>query len=157
MIHDGIGNARLYLGLGDGIRAALGWLREHGAACAPGDPIPVADGVTARPARYMTHASSPSRYEFHRRFIDVQFVAEGEETVLVAPVAGTRASAPFDEAADVGFGTAEGMPLTLRAGEFLILWPHEAHQPGVSTGAGPVSVRKIVVKVAVGQAADRKK
>lgn len=150
MVHDRMENAGMYSGLGAGIRIALEWLREHGATCAPGDPIPVAYGVVARPSRYMTHDADPSRHEFHRRFIDVQFIAEGEETVLVAPVAETRTTAPFDEAADVGFGVADGMPVRLRAGEFLILWPHEAHQPGVTAGASPVSVTKIVMKVPVG-------
>lgn len=150
MIHDCIDNIGLYSGMGDRIHTALEWLCANGASCEPGDPIPVADGVVARPARYMTHPADPSRYEFHRRFIDVQFVAEGEETVLVAPVAETHPSAPFNEAADVGFGAADGMQIRLRAGEFLILWPHEAHQPGVVADNGPAAVRKIVVKVAVG-------
>lgn len=149
MIHDNIVNAGLYADIDADIRVALEWLREHGASCAPGDPIPILRGVTARPAQYMTHDAEPSRYEFHRRFIDVQFVAEGEETVLVAPIAETHATAPFDESADVGFGVAEGVPLKLCAGEFLVLWPHEAHQPGVTLGETPSSVRKIVVKVAV--------
>ena len=150
MIHDCIDNIGLYSGMGARIRTALEWLRANGASCEPGEPIPVADGVVARPARYVTHPADPSRYEFHRRFIDVQFVAEGEETVIVAPVAETRPVANFDEAADVGFGVAEGTPVRLRAGEFLVLWPHEAHQPGVVTDKGAVSVRKVVVKVAIG-------
>ena len=149
MLHDRIENAGLYFGLGPRFRTALEWLAANGASCAAEEPVAVADGVVARPARYVPHVPDPARFEFHRRFVDVQFVAEGEEDVLVAPLAETRAGAPFDEAADVGFGAAEGRAVRLRAGEFLVLFPHEAHQPGVAAGPGAGPVRKIVVKIAV--------
>ena len=149
MVHDRIENAGLYAGLGPRFRIALEWLAANGASCAAEEPVAVADGVVARPARYDPHAPDPERFEFHRRFADVQFVAEGEERVLVAPLAETRAVAPFDEAADVGFGSAEGGAVRLRAGEFLVLFPHEAHQPGVAAETGAGKVRKIVVKVEV--------
>ena len=149
MVHDRIENAGLYAGLGPRFRIALEWLAANGASCAAEEPVAVADGVVARPARYVPHAPDPARFEFHRRFADVQFVAEGEERVLVAPLAETRAVVPFDEAADVGFGSAEGGAVRLRAGEFLVLFPHEAHQPGVAAETGAGKVRKIVVKVEV--------
>ena len=149
MVHDRIENAGLYAGLGPRFRIALEWLAANGASCAAEEPVAVADGVVARPARYVPHAPDPGRFEFHRRFADVQFVAEGEERVLVAPLAETRAVAPFDEAADVGFGSAEGGAVRLRAGAFLVLFPHEAHQPGVAAETGAGKVRKIVVKVEV--------
>lgn len=147
MVHDRIENAGLYAGLGPRFRIALEWLAANGASCAAEEPVAVEDGVVARPARYVPHAPDPARFEFHRRFADVQFVAEGEERVLVAPLAETRAVAPFDEAADVGFGSAEGGAVRLRGGEFLVLFPHEAHQPGVAAETGAGKVRKIVVKV----------
>ena len=147
MVHDRIENAGLYAGLGPRFRIALEWLAANGASCAAEEPFAVADGVVARPARYVPHAPDPARFEFHRRFADVQFVAEGEERVLVAPLSQTRAVAPFDETADVGFGSAEGGAVRLRAGEFLVLFPHEAHQPGVAAETGAGKVRKIVVKV----------
>ena len=149
MVHDRIENAGLYAGLGPRFRIALEWLAANGASCAAEEPVAVADGVVARPARYVPHAPDPARFEFHRRFADVQFVAKGEERVLVAPLAETRAVAPIDEAADVGFGSAEGGAVRLRAGEFLVLFPHEAHQPGVAAETGAGKVRKIVVKVEV--------
>ena len=39
--------------------------------------------------------------------------------------------------------------MRLRGGEFLVLFPHEAHQPGVAAETGAGKVRKIVVKVEV--------
>ena len=114
-----------------------------------GQVVKISDRVVARPARYVPHAFDPERFEHHRRFVDVQYVAEGEEVVRVGDAAEMRRVGAFDEAADVGFLAGEGEPVRLRAGEFLVLWPHEAHQPGVAPGPEPAGVRKVVVKVAL--------
>jgi len=39
--------------------------------------------------------------------------------------------------------------VTLLAGEFILLWPGEAHMPGMAIDE-PACVRKIVVKIAAG-------
>ena len=150
MIHDRLERAPLYFGAHPGFRAAFEWLGAHAATAEAGVAVPVAgDRVVARPARYVPHAFDPERFEHHRRFVDVQYVAEGEEVVRVGDAAEMRRVGAFDEAADVGFLAGEGEPVRLRAGEFLVLWPHEAHQPGIAPGPGPSGVRKIVVKVAL--------
>jgi len=150
MIHDRLERAPLYFGAHPGFRAAFEWLGVHAATAEAGTAVPVAgDRVVARPARYVPHPFDPERFEHHRRFIDVQYVAEGEETVRVGDAAEMRRVGAFDEAADVGFLAGEGESVRLRAGEFLVLWPHEAHQPGVAPGPDPAEVRKVVVKVAL--------
>lgn len=150
MIHDRLERAPLYFGAHPGFRAAFEWLGAHAATAEAGMAVPVAgDRVVARPARYVPHAFDPERFEHHRRFVDVQYVAEGEEVVRVGDAAEMRRVGAFDEAADVGFLAGEGEPVRLRAGEFLVLWPHEAHQPGIAPGPEPAGVRKVVVKVAL--------
>ena len=64
----------------------------------------------------------------------------------------TFACAPYDAARDLTAATG-GVErwVTLRAGEFLVIWPHEAHLSGVAMGT-PSAVRKIVLKVPVGDA-----
>ena len=150
MIHDRLERAPLYFGAHPGFRAAFEWLGAHAATAEAGGAIPVAgDRVVARPARYVPHPFDPERFEHHRRFLDVQFVVEGEETVFVGDAAEMRRVGAFDEEADVGFLAGAGEPVRLRAGEFLVLWPHEAHQPGVAPGPDAAGVRKVVVKVAL--------
>ena len=151
MILDSLGRSGVYENLGPGFAAAFGWLRRFGAAAA-GDPVEVVPGaVMARPGAYATHGRDPAKFECHRRFADVHFVAEGEETVEIADPSELRPVSPFDEAADVAWFESGEPRLSVRlpAGSFLVLWPHEAHQPGLSGPGGPVRVRKTVVKVAV--------
>ena len=55
----------------------------------------------------------------------------------------------YDEAKDIEFVRAEGELVPMYAGQFLVIFPHEAHEPGVHPASGPAKVRKIVVKVRV--------
>ena len=153
MVHDRIENAGLYAGLGPRFRIALEWLAANGASCAAEEPVAVADGVVARPARYVPHAPDPARFEFHRRFADVQFVAEGEEIVEVAPADALEPAVPYDPGRDIAWFSSDTVRREVRlpAGTFVVLWPHEAHQPGISPADGARRVRKVVVKVAVGE------
>ena len=152
MVLDSLSNASFYDAIGPGFAAAFAWLRRHGATAA-GAPVSVdGDRVVARPGAYGTHPRDAAKFERHRRFADVHFVAEGEELVEVAYPAALRSVAAYDPAGDIEWFASDGpRPAVLvPAGSFLVLWPHEAHQPGVATARGPVAVRKVVVKVAVG-------
>ena len=149
MILDTLENASLYDSLGPGFAAAFAWLRRHGASAA-GAPVAVdGDRVVARPGAYETRPRDPARFECHRRYADVQFVAAGEELVEVAPPEALRPVAPYDPDADVAWFASDAPrdAVRLPAGSFLVLWPHEAHQPGLAPAAGPGAVRKVVVKV----------
>ena len=151
MVLDTLANAAPYESLGPGFAAAFAWLRSHGATAA-GAPVAVdGDRVVARPGAYETHPRDPARFECHRRYADVQFVAEGEEVVEVADPAALRPVAPYDPAGDVAWFASDAPrgAVRLPAGSFLILWPHEAHQPGLAPPAGPGPVRKVIVKVAL--------
>ena len=151
MIVDSLQNAFLFERLGPGFATAFAWLRENGATAA-GAPVSVdGDRVVARPGAYDTRPRDPMRFECHRRYADVQFVAAGEELVEVADPAALRPVSPYDPDGDVAWFASDAPrdAVRLAAGSFLVLWPHEAHQPGIAPAAGPGSVRTVVVKVAL--------
>lgn len=87
-----------------------------------------------------------AKLEVHRRYIDIQVVLTGEDTMGWSPLAGCRDSLGFDEAKDVGFfgGSPEAW-LRVGPGRFAVFWPEDVHAPLAGTG----SVRKAVVKVVV--------
>ncbi|MBI5745155.1 MAG: YhcH/YjgK/YiaL family protein [Elusimicrobia bacterium] len=132
-----------------GLKAALDFLRRPGAARLP-DGRHEIDGekVFALVQRYSTAAALPPKFEAHRKYIDVQYVAEGAEIVGWLPLSGVRITEPYDAAKDVCFGLAENWtPLRLEAGELAVLYPEDAHAPRLAAGE-PGPVVKIVVKVA---------
>jgi biofilm protein TabA len=109
------------------------------------------DRVFALIQRYETERTDPPKFEFHRMYIDVQFIAAGVEVIGWAAAASMKVSEVYDPARDICFGTvAPGSwtPVHLQAGQLAVFWPEDAHAPKGAAGP-PSRVMKIVVKVAV--------
>ncbi len=91
-----------------------------------------------------------SRYEAHRKYIDIQYLVEGAEEIRVAPVGKMKESVAYDAAKDIAFyeHPAAYRQVILKPGSFVVLFPEDAHMP--LCPAGPVGkVHKVVVKIAV--------
>lgn len=93
-----------------------------------------------------TKSWQESRFEAHRRYLDIQMILDGEENVVWQAIEELTPTAPFDEMGDVGFYTGEGNLLTMKAGDAYIAFPEDGHMPCVHS-AEPHTYRKIVVKV----------
>ena len=66
-------------------------------------PLPHMDFI-AKVQRYKTRPMSECRPESHEKFIDVQFVADGEEALGWCPLSpDLKISVPYDEKNDVTF------------------------------------------------------
>ena len=104
----------------------------------------------ALPQSYETAPAAEKRFEAHRRYLDIQYILSGEEVIHYALAERLEISEPYHDERDVMFfrdGGASSATL-LRAGDFAIYFPHDAHQPGCFHTT-PVAVRKIVIKIAV--------
>jgi len=98
---------------------------------------------------YRTRDPAETRYEAHRRYVDLQFVHSGEERIRLAALASGRATTPYDPEKDVEFFAAgPGMDLLLRAGMVAIFYPEDLHAPGLWL-ATPTRVAKTVIKVRI--------
>ena len=134
-----------------GLDLALAFLRRPDAAALPDGRYEL-DGerVYAIVQRYETLAGEP-RFEAHRRYADVQYLAAGSEVIAAAPLAALRVTEAYDPGADICFGAVppgRASRLSLAAGELAILYPEDAHAPRLAAGA-PAPVTKIVVKVEI--------
>ena len=90
-------------------------------------------------------------FEGHRKYLDIQYVASGEEVIGWAFIDRATVTAPYDPAKDAWLGTVpadEITPVRLAAGQLAVLYPTDAHAPRHAAGAA-MAVKKIVVKVAV--------
>jgi len=95
-----------------------------------------------------TREPAQVRFEAHRRYIDIQLVVRGQEAIGVAPAAGLASVEPYDAAKDIEFFAvpSESATLALRAGDFAVFAPGDAHRPSLHLD-GPHVSRKAVVKV----------
>ena len=87
--------------------------------------------------------------EAHRKYIDIQYMVEGEEIIGVADISCDKELTEAKEENDVWFYDCKTEPLTLSAGKYMVLYPNDLHCPGVATNGTALTCRKVVVKVKV--------
>lgn len=111
----------------------------------------IGDGASAIVSTYQTASPSEKKFEGHRKYIDLQYVADGEEIAHVADVSTLAPAEEYDETRDVAFfhDPASHENIVLRAGSFAVFHPENAHRPGMTAGSAPSTVRKVVVKIPV--------
>jgi YhcH/YjgK/YiaL family protein len=91
------------------------------------------------------------RFEAHRRYIDVQYLAAGKELFGWAPLEKMAETDTYNEEKDVVHGNVPEEVFTLvrlSPGMLAVVYPEDAHAPGLADGE-PAPVKKIVVKVAI--------
>lgn len=150
MIKDHINHANRYASVHPLFPRAFEWLAEHANQKFQEGRIEL-DGVQliALPQHYETHGFNADMFEAHQRYIDIQYVASGSEHIHVGAPETMTCVSLYDTTKDVAFFKGIGSILTVNAGEFVVLWPHEAHVPGCHPAEAPTPVSKIVLKVAV--------
>lgn len=117
------------------------------AGLAPGRVEIDGDQVYALVQEYNTKPMEQGRWEAHRKYIDIQYIADGEEQIGYANVADLTLG-NYDEAKDRYIPQGEGSFVRLSAGMFGLYMPEDAHMPNMAVDQ-PQPVKKIVVKVAV--------
>ncbi len=90
------------------------------------------------------------RFESHRKHVDIQCVLQGEELIFVEDAEKLEVEEELPPERDVAFyrGTGIGKRNMLKGGDYLALYPGEAHKPGVCVEA-PRRVKKAVFKITV--------
>ncbi|MBF0123019.1 MAG: YhcH/YjgK/YiaL family protein [Candidatus Omnitrophica bacterium] len=104
-----------------------------------------------RPAHYETKSAAQGKFETHRLYMDLQYVIEGEELMQVAPADVLLPLSEYNVNGDYQFFKAsQGISsFIVRADEFAVFWPGEAHRPSCSVGEKPVFVKKLVFKIRI--------
>ncbi len=128
------------------LQDALAWVRTGAVKeLAPGRHE-LFDGVYVNISAYRT--KTEGRYEAHRKYLDIQILLKGREIIRLADLKKMTEETPYDAEKDILFGSAEGKDYLLREGEWMVIFPEEAHLPGQAAGE-PEEVVKAVVKVPV--------
>lgn len=106
------------------------------------------DKLFARALRQDTGPRDKFRWETHREYIDLQYIAGGGELIEWAPAAKLSADVPYDPATDFQY-YAEATPdqtLRMSDGLFVFLLPQDGHKPLVANGAD-THVHKVIAKI----------
>ena len=100
---------------------------------------------------YETVKTDATKFEYHRKYIDIQYIVSGKEIMGWAPVERMIVTEAYDLDKDICFGTVPKQEITsahLQAGQLAVLYPEDAHAPKLAAGASS-RVFKIVIRVAV--------
>ncbi len=135
-----------------GLTKALEFLRAPGVKDLPDGKYEI-DGelVFAIVQRYTTEIQFDPKFEAHRKYADVQYIAAGAEVIGWAPLERLGVSEAYDGEKDVCCGSVPPggwAPVRVEAGQLAVLYPEDAHAPRLAAGV-PSAVVKIVVKVRV--------
>ena len=148
MIVDQIQNWNRYASLHAGFAKAFEFLSQPNLVeLPPGRHVLDGDMLFAIVSRDEGRGKEESPLEAHRRYIDIQFVVDGDEKIGWVPTAHCqRVAATYDEERDIEFFYDRPETwLSISNGEFAVFFPSDAHAPL----AGQGSVHKIVCKIAV--------
>lgn len=151
MVLDTLANAARYESLNSRFAKAFAYLHTVDGTQELGRHDLDGDLCFALVQTYETKPLEKSLFEAHRKYIDVQFIQSGRETILWAPLATMKdETMAYTEEKDAALWklTADITPLHVSAGHFAILWPEDAHAPCIEWDK-PEQVFKVVVKVAV--------
>ncbi len=151
MIVDKLENAHLYTALGASIAKALEILKNPEIiGKEPGRYDIDGDNLYYMIQHYESKAVAEGKLEAHKNYIDVQFVAAGEEMLGYAPTGRLEVDTPYDADSDfILFKPVDDMtPVALLKGMFCILFPDDAHMPCRQLN-GPTGVQKVVIKIKI--------
>lgn len=149
MIFDTLATSEKYDALGPRFARAFAWLRSADVATLPDGKIAIdGDEVFVLVQRGLTKPLDQVKWEAHRNYADIQYVAQSREAMYYQALGATRPGTYLPEKDFVPLETDTWTELTVGAGSFAVFFPHDAHRPGILIpGAAPVV--KLVVKVKV--------
>ncbi|MDP6984748.1 MAG: YhcH/YjgK/YiaL family protein [Candidatus Latescibacteria bacterium] len=146
MILDELTHAGLYHGIGLGFAQALEYLAETDlASMAPERYDLDGDNLFVMVQEYETKPKSEGFWEAHRAYADIQYVVHGDEHMGYAPTSSLKAGA-YEADRDFLPLDGDGLFVPMTTGQFIILWPQDAHMPQMAVEA-PAQVKKAVFKV----------
>ena len=149
MIKDKLINAKTYYGISKSLDKGFDWLLNQDLANINCGKYQIdGDRVYANIQEYETKLDA--KYESHRKYIDIQYVISGKEKIGVTDINNCETCEVYDLERDLEFFDiiVKEEYQHLSEGEFLVLFPQDAHKPSIAFGIKS-KVKKVVVKVAI--------
>lgn len=148
MIIDRLKNAPFYFSLHKRFQAAFNYLQNTDfSQIEPGRYEVEGANIYVLVQQYESKPKDKGRWEAHRRYMDIQYIWEGEELFGYAYLDDLN-TLSYDENKDIITLEGKGDFLTLHSGSFVIVAPQDAHMPGIAISA-PKLVKKVVAKVLI--------
>ena len=110
--------------------------------------VPLSDGNRILVQEGVTKAKEEKLCEAHRKYLDVQYIVEGEETVGWAPLETLTLEGEFNTEKDIGRYAGPVDCMRIGAGYCYVVFPEDAHMPGIHLDQ-PHAFKTMVMKLKV--------
>ena len=150
MIADIIKNRQLYSVISPRIASGLEYIAKTDfSAMDPGRYELDGSNLFVLVQAYDSIPREQGKWECHRNYIDIQYIAEGVEQIGVNTIGKMNVITPYNPEKDIEILGGDGDYVTLSKGAYGIFFPDDAHQPKIAPGNKPGPVKKVVVKVKI--------
>jgi YhcH/YjgK/YiaL family protein len=148
MIFDTITNRRTYEDISPRIKTALEYLAKT-------DFSKMQDGrydldgnnLFALVQRYDSIPKEQGKWEYHRKYIDIQYIVEGVEQIGFQNIGKMKDTVEYNPEKDIAFQSGEGNYVTVNKNSFCIFFPQDSHQPKIAVSNVSAKVVKVVIKI----------
>lgn len=152
MIFDTLQNCEKYNSLHDGFAMAFDFIKKAVAENYAVGKYEI-DGrkIHASVQEYNGKAEADAKYEGHRKYIDIQYIACGAEIMKVVDIQKATLKTDYNEEKDVEFyhDTEKAGAMLVEAGEYGIFFPNDIHKPALAVAGNSTPIKKILVKIAL--------
>ncbi len=152
MIFDKLSKCELYYSVHPNFQKAFDFIKKAVAEDLPVGKYEIeGKDLYASIQEYTTKVFPEGKFEGHEKYIDVQYIVSGKEVMEVIDVERAVANTEYNDVKDVTFyNNAESADkCVVEREDYGIFFPHDIHKPGMTFGANPCAVKKIVVKVKI--------
>jgi len=148
MIKDNLINSETYYTISENLKTGFNWLKNTDLELIADGKYTISDHVFANVQSYETKDDAP--FEAHKKYIDIQYMVDGEEFIEVTDYNNTEITVEYDSQKDIEFLECKKQKDTFRlqAGNFLVLFPQDAHKPALNPNK-KLFVKKVIVKVGI--------
>ena len=136
-----------YRNISENISKGIDFLLDFDEASPCGRYEIDSDKVYALVVNGKTKVRQDNTFEAHRKYIDLQYVIDGEEDTGYASVSDCTVEVPYNENEDYLMVKGKGSEVKVASGCFYMAFPCDAHRPMCSKN--PDEIKKIIVKIAV--------
>jgi YhcH/YjgK/YiaL family protein len=151
MILDKLQNKDLYLNINSRLEKAFEFLENPDLEKLQDGRYEIdSDNIYAMVQSYSTRNPEDNKWESHERYLDIQYIVNGDEAILWAPIEQLIVAEEYSTEKDATFykDNAYNTTLNLKKNYFCLLFPEDAHKPGCIFNT-PSQVKKVVVKIKI--------
>ena len=152
MIFDKLSHAQTYDTLSSRIQQGLAYLQNTDLASLAPEKYEIdGDNLFVLIQEYETRPLENGKWESHKKYLDIQYIIEGNELMGYAPIEYLTDVVDLTPTKDMLYykdANNAGIFLKLNAGEFALFFPQDAHMPNITNGT-VCKNKKAVVKILI--------